>query len=260
MRRFARWMGDDARIADITPAVVERYQESIAHLSGSSIINSLSCVRSYCKWAMRKGHLSGDPTALVEFPRKSRAVPRALRIEQLRELLSAMGEPADLTEWERWQWRRNRRAVYLMLYAGLRLAETAALAWADVDLESGYLVVREGKGGHDRVVPLHQVMVAELGAVPIAARAGAVAGHPDGSHLTCRSIENIFRRWMQRLGFKVSAHQLRHTFATQLLHHGGNLRAIQELMGHMSLATTERYLMVELGHKRQAIDCMPSAW
>jgi site-specific recombinase XerD len=259
LRRFFRWLGEDATLDSITPAVVDSYQESIAHLSASTIINALSCIRSFCRWAMRAKLRYDDPTLLVEFPPKRRSAPRALKRDELRQFLATIKQPDGLSEYDAWIWQRNRRAVLLMYYAGLRLAEVAALRWQDVDLSGGMLTVRCGKGGYDRVVPLHAALRAELEHVSSADRAPdrAVAGKPDGSTLTERSIENIFRRWLRRLGVSISAHQLRHTFATTMLHNGADLRTIQELLGHKNLATTERYLMVEMTQKRRAIDVIP---
>jgi site-specific recombinase XerD len=147
-----------------------------------------------------------------------------------------------------------------MLYGGLRLAEAAALCWDDLDLDEGYLIVREGKGGEDRSVPLHKKLRAELDTVSEEEQNGAVAGRQDGCTLSCRSIEHIFDRWLPALGVNISAHQLRHSFATYMLHEGADLRTIQELLGHKDLATTERYLMVDMGLKRQAVDVLPDEW
>jgi site-specific recombinase XerD len=261
LRRFFRHLGDNAELHHITAETIEQYQQSLSHLSASTIINALCCIRSFCRWSIRAGLRPDDPTLFIEFPRKRRSVPRALRTDDLRQLMTSMVEPPDLSQAAAWRWRRNRRAAHLMLFAGLRLAEAAALAWSDVDMEAGYLIVREGKGGDDRVVPLHRALVGELEQVPPGNRNGAVAGNQDGSHLTHRSVENIYRRWMhQRLELPYTAHQLRHSFATQMLHNGGDLRTIQELLGHESLSTTERYLMVDTALKERCVNAMPGSW
>lgn len=259
LKRFFAFVGTDGTIEGITTVEIERYQESISHLSNSTIINALSCIRSFCRWAVREGLRDDDPTIRIEYPKRIRHAPRALFDHELRHLMTAITEPASLSYQESYQWQRNRRAVFLMLYAGLRLAEAAALCWSDVDLGT-YLIVREGKGGFDRAIPVHKSLAIELGKVPEEERKGAVAGKPDGSNLTCRSIENIFRRWLPARGVHIAAHQLRHSFATQMLHHGADIRTIQELMGHKDLATTERYLMVDMSLKRKAIDCLPENW
>jgi integrase len=176
----------------------------------------------------------------------------------------AIKEPDDLSQDELWYWQRNRRAIFLMLFAGLRLAEAAALKWKDVELQGTvpHLIVREGKGGNDRVVPLHKRLMRELLLVPSDERCSenAVAGKQDGYNLSYRSIEHVCDRWLVKLEIKVSAHQFRHTFATQMLHNGANLRAIQVAMGHKNLSTTERYLMLDLTETQKAIDVIPEDW
>jgi site-specific recombinase XerD len=259
LHRFFVFLGTDSTLESITTTRIERYQESLSHLSNSTIINALSCIRSFCRWAIREELRDDDPTIRLEYPKRIRHAPRALFDHELRHLMTAINEPASLSYQKSCQWKRNRRAIFLMLYAGLRLAEAAALCWSDVDLGS-HLIVREGKGGFDRAIPVHKSLAGELEKVPKDQRKGAVAGKEDGSNLTCRSIENIFRRWLPAQGVSIAAHQLRHSFATQMLHNGADIRTIQELMGHKDLATTERYLMVDMKLKRKAIDCLPDSW
>jgi site-specific recombinase XerD len=264
LKRYFHYLGPEATLEQITQATIEEYQESIAHLSGSTIGNALSCIRSFCRWAIRRGFRLDDPTIFIERPSKKRPAPRALRTEELQALMAAIKEPDDLSQEEQWYWQRNRRAVLLMLYAGLRLAEAAALRWKDVDLLGSppYLVVRDGKGGHDRIVPLHRRLLRELKMVPTDERQteSAVAGKTDGGNLSYRSIEHVCDRWLANLGVDISAHQLRHTFATQMLINGANLRAIQVAMGHKDLSTTERYLMVDTTETKKAIDVIPDDW
>ena len=152
--------------------------------------------------------------------------------------------PEELTAAKHFTWCRNRRAIFLMLFAGLRISEAAALRWRDVDLEGRYLVVRDGKGGKDRSVPLHPILLAELNKAPAHRPNWAVAGKADGSCMTVKSMAHIFERWLPERGLTISAHQLCHSFATELLRKRADIREIQELLGHNSSRTTEIYTHV----------------
>jgi integrase/recombinase XerD len=131
----------------------------------------------------------------------------------------------------------------------------------DVDLDAAELVVRDGKGGKDRVVPIHAKLLGELRVAAAESRSPwAVAGKADGFALTSKSMAHLFERWLPRLGIEITAHQLRHSFATEMLRGGANLRDIQDLLGHANLSTTERYLMVSGARLRGAVDTLPEDW
>lgn len=256
LRLFAQDLGADP----ITAARIRRYQEHLARRCAvRTVQGALTAIRSYCRWAVREGHLAGDPTVDVDWPTTPDAAPRALSREQLRRLMRAMDEPADLTTEQQWYWRRNRRVVLLMLFAGLRMHEVVQLRWGDVDLDARQLVVRQGKGGRSRSVPLHGALLAELRAAGRHRPGLAVAGREDGTPIA-RDHDRLFRRWLRRAGLSISAHQLRHSFATELLRSGADLRTIQELLGHRRLETTQRYLMIDAERMRSAVDLLPSRW
>jgi site-specific recombinase XerD len=172
--------------------------------------------------------------------------------------------PDDLTERERWFWLRNRCFIFLMLFGGLRISEASALLWKYVDLESETLTIVDGKGGKDRVIPLHPVVVGELriaaaerGAKP----SQAVAGKRDGAPLNHKSAGHIFEIWLPReTGLRFGSHRLRHSFATELLRNGADLREIQELLGHKDPATTAIYTLVVPEKLRDAVAKLPSDW
>lgn len=98
------------------------------------------------------------------------------------------------------------------------------------------------KGGNERIVPLHSRLITELSRIPSNQRCGAVAGHPNGRCLSHKTIGTIFERWLKDAGLTISAHRLRHTFATQMLSAGADLRSIQKSLGHADLCVTEVYL------------------
>ena len=152
---------------------------------------------------------------------------------------------------------RHNRAILLMWYAGLRISEVPALDWRDVDLDEGMLIVRDAKGGKDRSIAIHDRVLRNLAATPEDRQRGAVCGRLDGRPISYKSMPHIFGRYLKGYGLAISAHQLRHTFAVQLLRAGADLRTIQTLLGHASLETTQRYLALDFDDKRRAIDKLP---
>jgi site-specific recombinase XerD len=261
LKAFARFAGTDATVADVTARVIRRYQERMAETCGAgSISNALTAIRSFCRWCLVEELRDDDPTLKIVWPRLRKPAPRALRQAQLRHLMKVLVEPEGLTTKQSWRWCRNRRAIFLMLFGGLRIAETTGLRWGDVDLDAGMLLVVDGKGGKDRGVPIHPVLDVELRRVESPLPSWAVVGRGEGRPMNQKSLAHIFERWLPGLGIEITAHQLRHSFATELLRHGADLRAIQELLGHTSLETTQRYLMLTNDQLQGAIARLPSEW
>lgn len=257
---FAAFLGDDAPIAAVTTAAIEDYQAHIApRWSAATVGKMLSAIRSHARWCIRAGLRADDPTLDVVWPAVAEPIPRALSRHDLRTLEQALIIPPELDGDARWRRARDVRAICLMLYAGHRLSEAAAQRWCDVDLEQGLLVIRQGKGGKDRAIPLHPRLIAVLEAVPVEERVGrwAVVGNRDGTPMKPKSLAHLFERWLAE-HLRISAHQLRHSFATQMLWNGADIRQIQELLGHASLETTRRYLRLEMEQKRAAINAIPS--
>ncbi|MBX0326965.1 tyrosine-type recombinase/integrase [Oscillochloris sp. ZM17-4] len=230
-------------------------------MAGATMGNRLSCIRGFCRWARREGMIDDDPTRDVEWPKKKLTAPRPLKPAQLRELLASLKQPPE-NRYHHSMWKRGRLAIILMLFSGLRLAEAAALRWEHIDLDDGLLMVYEGKGGKDRNVPLHSMLRLNLEHVPEAERTGSVLKNIDGEDISRRSLESLMRRLPRvlNLSYRFTAHQLRHSFATQILRHGGDLRSIQVLLGHSSLETTMRYILVDPEQARAAVDCLPAGW
>jgi site-specific recombinase XerD len=244
----------------ITEQSILAYRDELAlRCHPGSVNNFVTATRSFCRWAMRRNMRQDDPTLHVEWLRRPRRIPRALMQQDLRRLWKALAEQGSSPEWA---WLRNRRAVFLMYFAGLRLNEAACLLWKDVDLEGDALFVEDGKGGVPRMLPMHPTLRAELELVPEAQRQPhyAVAGLKSGKPMASKSMAHIFETWLPKRGLRISAHRLRHTFATQMLRHGADIRRIQELLGHTQLATTEVYLRVDVEHMRSAVNVLPSSW
>jgi site-specific recombinase XerD len=258
---FARWIGDESTIADASALRVARYQATIGHLAAATIGKKLSAIRSWCRWCQRMRLRADDPTIDIEWPRRGRRIPRALKAEELRQLEAALDAPLPLLDLKaRRIAARNRRIILLMLYAGLRRTEAAGLRWIDIDLAARTLLVRAetAKGGAERVIALHQRVIDDLEQTSPRRRHGAVAGHPDGRCLSHKTIGHIFEIWLRAAGLEhISAHRLRHTCATELLKAGASLRDIQQILGHTDIRTTEGYLDTLTEQQRQAIDRLP---
>lgn len=265
LERFFTWLGPSASVADVTHLVVADYQAHVSARWGPLTIGqALSAIRAFCRWLLDRGLRADDPTIGIHWPRRPDAVPRALASAQVRELWAAIAVPEGLGRKAEQVWRRERRLILLMLYAGLRRSEAAELLWRDVDLGTvpgeGSILVRNGKGGKDRLLPLHPTLRAELLWVVQRRRTDAVAGRLDGGKLTLKSVGHTFDRWLAARGIETSPHVLRHTFATELLRAGADLRHIQELLGHESLETTQRYLRVDPGRLRSAVGLLPASY
>jgi site-specific recombinase XerD len=269
LERCFAWLGADATMDDLTRARVLDYLEDLGarDLAGSTRINALATIRDFSLWAIQRELRMDDPTAGIPRPPKREPDPDPLYPDQVALLIRAIRLPDGLRGPARWQWQRNRRAILLGLYAGLRLSEAANLCWRHVNLGSAVLTVRGGKNDKDRSVPLHPRLAAELARVPCEERVGdwAVAGKVDRSNLKDKGLAAMYVRWLDPLLRAHGAdfaddfhpHRLRHTFASHLVWQGENLRTVQELLGHAQLATTERYVKVLLDHKRQAIARLP---
>jgi integrase/recombinase XerD len=205
----------------------------------------LSTWRRFYRWLARERRIAADPTALLEPPRLARALPRTLTEAQVERLLAAPGTagPRALRD----------RAMLETLYAtGLRVSELVGLTLAQTSLSQG-LVRIVGKGNKERLVPLGEEALAWLQRYLQEARP-ALARRPSqalfltarGAPLTRQAFWHNIRRYARSAGIEapVSPHTLRHAFATHLLNHGADLRAVQMLLGHSDLSTTQIYTHV----------------
>ncbi len=217
-----------------------------AKLSSRSLSRHLSALRSFFTWACREGACPSNPAAGIPSPRTPKTLPRALTAADTDRLLSVEDEAAPFPE--------RDRAMFEFLYAtGLRVSELSGVDLDDLDL-SQRLVRVLGKGKKERIVPFGVPAAQAIrrylpsrGALR-AAHLSAEDGEPLfvnrlGSRLTPRSVARILKGRLREAGLpdRISPHALRHTFATHLLSAGADLRSIQELLGHASLSTTQRY-------------------
>ena len=240
---FVTWAGrggvDDPRGVDRT--LLRRF---VAHLSTRryakrSIARKVSALRRYFRWAARTGRIAVDPSSNLSAPRGEGRLPRVLRQEELSVLLDAPGGAALAGDPA---FRARDDAVLELLYgSGLRVGELCSLDPGDLDLDRGRATVW-GKGGKQRVLPLSEPAVEALQAwLSHRPDQAALFVNRRGHRLTPRDVRRLLDR---RASSPTHPHALRHTFATHLLDGGADLRAVQELLGHADLSTTQRYTHV----------------
>jgi len=237
-----------------TRALLERaMRESYrARHAASSTARALAAWRSFSRFCVRRGILERDPARELSFPRLPRRLPRTLPAPDLNGVLDrlASNDPASL---------RDRALLEVLYSSGLRLAELVGLNHGDLDARAGLLRVR-GKGRRERVVPIGEKALAALDAYHASlpehdARADrAVFVNASGQRLSGRTVQRVASRRLGQLatGLGVSPHALRHSFASHLLDAGADLRAIQELLGHRSLSSTQVYTHVSAARLRKA--------
>lgn len=211
----------------------------------------LSTLRTFCKFLRQLGWLAQDPTELLEAPIRRRPLPKALSRDQVTDLLDQPNESRSPF--------RDQALLELLYAAGLRAAEASALDVTDIQLAHGEVRVR-GKGNKERVAlfgPTCQTALTEyIHRERVTPKAGQpLFTNPRGGRLTTRSIQNIIKRWARQAGLpdNVSPHTLRHTFATHLLDGGADLKTVQQLLGHESLATTQIYTHVSIERLRETV-------
>jgi site-specific recombinase XerD len=259
VEQFAQF-AESVRVERISPRLVLQFQMRIAErLSASTVGSTMSAVRSFFQWCIEMGYCNDDPTTYVTYPRRCHPLPRPLPDEQLKEVLCRLEDMPEPDSTTYWIWDRNRRVVRLLLYTGLRLDEARTLLWEHVNLEQKTIMVRNGKNGKDRTIPLHPELVKDFSTVVRVSACAVIPARPDGSMFTSgNGFGHIFDRWIPKnIGMRFTAHQLRHTFATSLLRHGADLESVRQLMGHASLETTQRYLLVDAAWLKNAVDCLP---
>lgn len=215
----------------------------------------LSGIKNFYRYLRIEGIMETDPTELLESPSVGSRLPSVLSLEEIDALIAAMEDTPT--------GRRNRAIVETMYGCGLRVSELCALQISHIDFRNAVMLIR-GKGSKERLVPVNEVALTRIknyvdtdrNDVPIASvDADTVFLNSRGRHLSRVMIFYILRDAAARAGIRtpLSPHTLRHSFATHLLEGGANLRSIQQMLGHESIATTQIYLHIENSRLRQEI-------
>jgi len=243
-----RELGREARPEDVDHLLIRGFLAEL-HRRGLKKVSSarkLAALRTFFRYLCREGRLDKNPARLLLTPRREKRIPEVLDEAQVARLLEMPGEALAA---------QRGRAILELLYAtGMRCAELVSLDTAELDLE-GRLVRVLGKGGKQRVVLFggraREALRAWLAARrDLRPRTDALFLNARGGRLTDRSVRSLVAARVKAVALerRCSPHTLRHSFATHLLMRGADLRAIQELLGHASLSTTQRYTHVDTRH------------
>jgi len=244
VRRVSLRHADNLQIRGFMADLHER------RLKKSSLARKLAAVRSFYRYALKRGWTAENPASLVATPKQEQLVPSFLTEEEMAGFLDMppSAKPLDLRD----------KAVLELLYAtGIRVSELVGINLEDIHLTDRLVRVR-GKGKKERIVPFGAIARERLKGY-LTARAALMGERPgdyalflnyQGRRITTRSVERIVDKYIRQTAVrrKISPHSLRHSFASHLLSRGADLRVIQELLGHESLATTQKYTHLDLGH------------
>ena len=234
---------------------IRSYIASLHHreLKKSSISRKLATIRSFFKYLHREGFVQKNPAKLVASPRVPRTLPRFLDIDKAFSLM-------DTPRGETFKPARDKAILELLYSSGLRVSELTSLDVVDLDIKESLVRVK-GKGRKERIVPIGSMAMEALQnylpeRISIKKKSPALFLNNRGGRLTQRSVRRILVNYSRMINLKgdIGPHTLRHTFATHLLHEGADLRSIQELLGHSSLSTTQKYTHVDIRHLADVYD------
>lgn len=229
----------DVAIADIGKVNLRSFVFQLSQgKQPATVARHVAALRTFFRWAEREGQTDSTGVQSLDRPKVGSRLPHVLREAQRVELFSL---PRVAT----------RQALLEVLYgSGLRVSEVSGLDWTDLDLDAGWVHVRAGKGGKDRHVPLTEPCIDVM--KPLQRPDGPVFLNARGRRMMPRSIYRIVKQEGQRAGIDgLHPHALRHSFATDLLENGADLRGIQDMLGHVSLGTTQRYTHVTVQRLRE---------
>jgi integrase/recombinase XerC len=247
----------------ITPVDIRKFIVSLhGRNSAATVARKISALRTFFRFAHRQKLLKNDPLAGIVSPKIGRFIPVFLTVDETFALLEAPGEKDTYV-------LRDRAILELLYSTGMRVSELVSRAVVDLDFTEEVLTVR-GKGKKERLVPVGSPAIEAVRAwLPqrrqlIEQRAGrgravekeALFLNGRGSRLTTRSVERLVKAYGEQAGISqtVTPHALRHSFATHLLEMGADLRSVQELLGHASLSSTQRYTHLTLDHLAEVYD------
>lgn len=249
--------GEGIRLTDVTLEHLQSFAASLHDLGigAKSQCRILSGVRSFCNFMVRDGRIEDDPSELLESPQTGKHLPEVLSIEEVDMLEAAI----DCTKWEG---QRNRAMIEMLFSCGLRVSELVNLKLSDLYLDERFIRVL-GKGNKERLVPISPRAIDELymwfdQRNEMKIKPGEedyVFLNRRGAHLTRTMVLIFIKDYARDAGIRktISPHTLRHSFATSLLEGGADLRAIQAMLGHESIGTTEIYTHVSTKTLREEI-------
>lgn len=240
---------------------VEPIRSFLSHLadrnySAATMARKIATLRSFHKWLERVGVISRNPMTIIRTPRQSRRLPKAITVHDVEQLLAAP-EAATLLGC------RDCAMLETLYSTGIRVSELVGINVQDID-EAGQALIVRGKGRRERIVPLGTHALRALTAWMHMRRQHGHDLHGEeplyinrhGGRISTRSVRRKVSKYLDKVGLdpSISPHTLRHSFATHLLDNGADLRAVQELLGHRSLSTTQVYTHLTTQRMREAYD------
>ncbi len=241
---FLEYMSDD--ILSAQSADVEEYAGRLEHLSKRSQARLLSSLRSFFDWLVIEGYLKDNPCDVVDYPKLGRYLPDVLSLPEIEDMISSV----DLSSW---QGLRDRAILEVLYGCGLRVSEAVALTRSSLYMDQGFVRVI-GKGNKERLVPIGDIATEAVKAYMEVRPAAADSRSDDvlflnrfGRPLSRQSMFKMIKQQALICDIRknISPHTFRHSFATHLVENGADLRAVQELLGHESITTTEIYTHVD---------------
>ena len=249
MRRFLKW--HDGKLEDVSEITTDRLREYLygkresGCWSPDTFLSIYKALKSFLKWCVGREYLEVNPIVAIDKPRLARKLPKRIT-EQ--EALRVMEYSFNMRTSYRFERYRNRALFAVMIFSGLRAQEVLNLKTTHVDMENMIIHVFEGKGGHDRVVPMASKLqrylreyLEDVKRLKKRSEYFFVTLRGDGP-FTYNGLKRVVERVRSGSGVKFSSHKLRHTFATLMLEAGVDLYSLQKMMGHKSIETTTIYL------------------
>ncbi|WP_348268919.1 tyrosine-type recombinase/integrase [Edaphobacter paludis] len=278
VRGFAAYLnetlGKDARIDAVEHLHIRAYLGVLYErgLTKASAARALAAIRSWFKWLAKEGKVAQNPALLVSTPKRPLHLPRVPSMEEVNRVLDSLEKPAKRDEAEAAAWPERDRVIFELLYGcGIRNSELVGLNMGSVKWRDDAVLVR-GKGKKERLVPLGDEAAAALmiylplreAKLTAAGKGGLVHEGPlvtnlrmrGDCRLTTRSVGRIVKAiaLSRGLAADVHPHTLRHAFGAHMLEEGADLRAIQEMLGHERLSTTQRYTQLTVGQVQRVYD------
>ena len=257
LQAYLQAIGSTATPQEVTPAMLSDFvvYEGDQGMKARSQARMLSGVRAFYKYLLMDNLIDADPTRLVDYPKIGRKLPDVLTVQEIDALLDAI----DLSQPDG---QRNRSMLETMYSCGLRVSELVGLHLSDLFFKEGFIKVK-GKGGKERLAPISERAIHEINLYLLDRTKLTVAkGHEDflflnqrGKALSRVMVFTVIKNLAAAIGLQksISPHTFRHSFATHLVEGGADLRAVQEMLGHESILTTEIYTHLDRTYLRETI-------
>lgn len=252
--RLGRWCvetGQDWQ--QLARKQLTNYTRLRADLGHSSRANMLCTLRTFFRWCVEQEYIAMSPAASFKTPKKPKPLPRALTLDQVRVLITYLRAGVGRRA------RRDEALLLTSLYAGLRAAELAGLRWPDVDVAGGVINIQISKGGKGRSVKIHPALAGQLASWRELQALGdnAPVFSLEGKPFVPNRVGKIARQVAIATKLPLTAHSLRHTFATHALRRGKDIYAVSKALGHSQLKQTEIYIAADADDSAPAVDSLP---